>query len=96
MSARWAVQGAFAASFAVALAAQSAPSPAPAARFERVLWTADPDAGVGVAARHGFTAVQLGRGADPAPAIGAALVSGGAAARVPRPEVARRRRTRDG
>lgn len=73
MSARWAVQGAFAASFAVALAAQSAPSPAPAARFERVLWTADPDAGVGVAARHGFTAVQLGRGADPAPAIGKGL-----------------------
>ena len=54
---------------AVAMAAGPAPAqqaPAAPARFERVLWCSDA-AGAALAARSGYTAVQLGRGADPAP-----------------------------
>ncbi len=55
-----------------ALAAQQAPTPSPPSRFERVLWVSDAN-GVESAARHGFTAVQVGRGGDPAPAIAKGL-----------------------
>jgi hypothetical protein len=45
-------------------AAQDVPPPT---RFERILWCAVPDSGHAVAKDLGFTAVQLGRGEDPAP-----------------------------
>jgi hypothetical protein len=54
---------------AVAMAtgpARAQEAPAAPARFERVLWCSDA-AGAALAARSGYTAVQLGRGADPAP-----------------------------
>lgn len=40
---------------------------APPQRFERVLWCADGKQGPEFARRSGYTAVQLGRGADPTP-----------------------------
>lgn len=54
---------------AAAEAQEPAPvsQPAAPARFERVLWCADTALGPELAKRLGFTAVQLGRGADPAP-----------------------------
>jgi hypothetical protein len=42
---------------------------APPARFESVLWCADLALGAAFAKQHGFTAVQLGRGGDPAPLV---------------------------
>ena len=45
----------------------AAPLPAPS-RFERVLWVSEPAAGAALAQRDGYTAIQLGRGQDPAPA----------------------------
>lgn len=66
-----------AAALALALAPLAAPAlaqrdGAPAAlapprRFERVLWCGDADRGPALAKRLGYTAVQLGRGGDPAP-----------------------------
>ncbi len=46
-----------------------APPPEPPARFERVLWCGDLARGAGLAAKGGYTAVQIGRGVDPAPAV---------------------------
>ncbi len=66
-SARPARLAAAAAAAALALAgagAQEAVSPPQ--RFERVLWCSDMDAGPALAKREGYTAVQLGRGGDPA------------------------------
>ncbi|MBM3972656.1 MAG: hypothetical protein FJ301_00935 [Planctomycetes bacterium] len=61
-----------AAASAIVGAQEAPPMPAPPTRFERVLWISAPE-GAAVAAQHGFTAVQNGRGADPAPAIGKGL-----------------------
>lgn len=55
-----------------AAVAQAAPTPSPPARFERVLWISEPGA-IAVAADRGFTAVQVGRGVDPAAAAGRGL-----------------------
>ncbi|MBM4060428.1 MAG: hypothetical protein FJ265_04925 [Planctomycetes bacterium] len=55
------------------LAAQQAPPPSPPARFERVLWVGDAASRAGAAREAGFTAVQLGRGVDPAPVVAAGL-----------------------
>jgi hypothetical protein len=41
-------------------------APTPPVRFERVLWVGDPAAQASRVAAAGYTAVQLGRGADPA------------------------------
>jgi len=41
----------------------------PPARFERILWTSDLARHAAAAKAHGYSAVQLGRGSDPAPAI---------------------------
>lgn len=54
---------------ASALPAQSADALLPPERFERVLWCADFVHGLAPARALGFTAVQLGRGADPAPVL---------------------------
>lgn len=52
---------------------QQPAAPAPPARFERVLWCSDARASAGPAAALGYTAVQLGRGGDPAPLAAAGL-----------------------
>lgn len=49
------------------------PSVASPVRFERVLWCGDLAGSAPRAAAFGFTAVQLGRSVDPAPAIAAGL-----------------------
>jgi len=49
------------------LRAQQPAAPAPPQRFEKVLWVSDAVEGPQRAARDGYTAVQLGRGGDPAP-----------------------------
>lgn len=54
------------------LPAQVAAVPPPV-RFERVLWCADVARGAPVAANLGCTAVQVGRGVDPGPALAAGL-----------------------
>jgi hypothetical protein len=54
-------------------AAQQAPAAAPPSRFEWVLWCGDAAGGAAVAAKAGFTAIQLGRGVDPAPVLGKGL-----------------------
>lgn len=54
---------------ATALPAQSAAVVPPPERFERVLWCADPGRSLAPARTLGFTAVQLGRGMDPAPVL---------------------------
>jgi hypothetical protein len=56
-----------------AATAATAGAVAPPARFERVLWCSDPVTGVALAKAIGFTAIQLGRGADPAPVAAAGL-----------------------
>lgn len=52
-----------------ALPAQSAAVVPPPERFERVLWCGDPGRSLAPARALGFTAVQLGRGMDPAPVL---------------------------
>jgi|GEM_PF-6276108 len=46
---------------------------APPRRFEKVLWCSDGESGPALARRGGYTAVQLGRGGDPAPLRAAGL-----------------------
>jgi len=60
---------------AVSLAAQEVQQApvAPPTRFERILWTSDLPRIAPLAARFGFTGVQVGRGVDPAPAIESGL-----------------------
>lgn len=59
---------------ALALTSRSAPAQVkPPPRFARVLWCSDAVAGPALAKRAGFTGVQLGRGADPAPLRAAGL-----------------------
>ena len=60
---------------ALALSA-AAQSPVPVTaprRFESVRWCGDAQHGAALAQRLGYTAVQLGRGADPAPVLAAGL-----------------------
>ena len=73
MSAGLLLAGVLLAGAAAAGSPQAPPRPAPPARFERVLWCSDPAAGAALARAHGFSAVQLGRGASPAPVIEAGL-----------------------
>ncbi len=68
-----AVYGFAAAAFAAAAGCQEAPRPQPPTRFERVLWCADPARGAPLAKQNGYTAVQLGRGGDPAAVRAAGL-----------------------
>jgi hypothetical protein len=63
-------------SLSVPLAAQAqeqAPAPQKPLRFERVLWCRDGAAVAGPVKDLGYTAVQLGRGNDPAPLVAAGL-----------------------
>lgn len=59
--------------FAGALLAQAPAAPRPPERFERVLWCSDLARGSALARQHGFTAVQVGRGVDPATATAIGL-----------------------
>jgi hypothetical protein len=56
-----------------AVVAQTAAEVPPPTRFERVLWCSDLVRSAKQAAALGFTAVQLGRGVDPKPALEAGL-----------------------
>ncbi|MCR9247072.1 MAG: beta-galactosidase [bacterium] len=51
----------------------ASPQPQPPQRFERILWTGALAEVAAPAAKLGFTAVQVGRGVDPAPAVAAGL-----------------------
>ncbi|MFN9331066.1 MAG: hypothetical protein ACK6D1_00540 [Planctomycetota bacterium] len=53
--------------------AQAAPAAAPPVGFQWVLWCGDAAGGAAAAAKAGYTAVQLGRGVDPAPVLGKGL-----------------------
>lgn len=55
------------------LAGQDVAVPKPPAVFERILWCSDPARGSALARRLGYSAVQLGRGGDPAPVLQAGL-----------------------
>lgn len=65
--------GLFVALFTLSLTAQQEQRVAPPQRFERVLWCSDAGAGPKLARKSGYTAVQLGRGADPTPVRSAGL-----------------------
>jgi len=55
------------------LASQSEPRVDPPVRFERILWCSDPQKGAALAKEHGYTAIQLARGGDPAAVAAAGL-----------------------
>ncbi|MCA8950547.1 MAG: beta-galactosidase, partial [Planctomycetes bacterium] len=55
------------------LPAQAPPPVEPPQRFERILWVSDLAQTVRAASALGFTGVQLGAGADPAPVVAAGL-----------------------
>jgi hypothetical protein len=55
------------------LRAQQEVAPTPPQRFERVLWATDAARSAAATKQLGYTAVQLGRGGDPAPLLEAGL-----------------------
>lgn len=71
-AARASVAASVAAMLVTLVPAQQVTVPAPQ-RFQWVLWCSDVAHGASSAARLGFTAVQLGRGVDPAPLVEAGL-----------------------